>query len=31
MIELKQRFELADDDLTLRLGPLPGLEPETED
>ncbi len=28
MSELKQQFELADDDLTLRLGPLPGLEPE---
>jgi hypothetical protein len=28
MSELKQQFELADDDLTLRLGPLPGLESE---
>ena len=28
MSELKQQFELGDDDLTLRLGPLPGLESE---
>ena len=28
MSELKQQFELEDDDLTLRLGPLPGLESE---
>jgi hypothetical protein len=28
MSELKKQFELGDDDLTLRLGPLPGLESE---
>ena len=28
MSELKEQFELDDDDLTLRLGPLPGLEAE---
>jgi hypothetical protein len=28
MEDLKARFELEDDELTLRLGPLPGLEPD---
>ena len=31
MDELKERFALDDDDLTLRLGPLPGLADERDD